>query len=104
VTTVTVCAPQKTIIRAPRTDRADARRARGSAAATPQTKEKIMVKKLARHALVGVLLGAVGGVSMANSLGYLVTRDGRGEIEYLDTRPVLSGDLGEVVVTANARR
>ncbi len=59
-----------------------------------------MLKKLARHSIVGVALVAAGGVAMANSLGYLDTRNGRGEIEYLDTRPVLVGDLGEVVVLA----
>ena len=63
-----------------------------------------MLKKIARHSIVGVALAAAGGVAMANSLGYLDTRTGRGEIEYLDTRPVLTGDLGEIVVRARAER
>jgi hypothetical protein len=63
-----------------------------------------MLKKLARHTVGGVLLAAVGGVAMANSLGYLAAKPGRGEIEYLDTHPVLSGDLGEVTVTSTTIR
>jgi hypothetical protein len=59
-----------------------------------------MLQKLARHTIVGVALVAVGGVAMASSLGYLDARTGSGEIEYLDTRPVLIGDLGEIVVRA----
>jgi hypothetical protein len=63
-----------------------------------------MLKKLARHTVVGVALVAAGGVAMANTLGYLDARSGSGEIEYLDTRPVVIGDLGEIVVRADAER
>jgi hypothetical protein len=63
-----------------------------------------MLKKLARHTVVGVVLVAAGGVAMANSFGYLDARSGTGEIEYLDTRPVMIGDLGEIVVGARSER
>lgn len=61
-----------------------------------------MLKKLARHTIVSTALIAVGGVAMANTLGYLGTKTGTGEIEYLETQPVLQGDLGEIVVIAGA--
>jgi hypothetical protein len=63
-----------------------------------------MLKKLARHTVVGIVLVAAGGVAMANSFGYLDARIGTGEIEYLDTQPVLIGDLGEIVVAARIDR
>jgi hypothetical protein len=63
-----------------------------------------MLKKLARHTVVGIVLVAAGGVAMANSFGYLDARIGAGEIEYLDTQPVLIGDLGEIVVAARIDR
>jgi hypothetical protein len=63
-----------------------------------------MLKKMARHAVVGIALVAVGGVATAGSLGFLATKNGRAEVELLDGRPVLSGDLGEIVVVAKFDR
>ena len=59
-----------------------------------------MLKKMARHAVVGIALVTVGSVATASSLGFLNTRTGSVEIQVLDSGPVLSGDLGEIVVVA----
>jgi hypothetical protein len=63
-----------------------------------------MLRKMARHAVVGIALVTVGSVATASSLGLLTGRTGRAEVELLDGRPVLSGDLGEIVVVAKADR
>ena len=58
-----------------------------------------MLKRVARHAIVGAVLATVAGIATANSLGYVGAPAGTGEITYLETRPVLRGDLGEIVVS-----
>jgi hypothetical protein len=58
-----------------------------------------MLQRVARHAVVGAVLATVAGIATANSLGYVGAPTGRGEIAYLETRPVLRGDLGEIVVS-----
>lgn len=63
-----------------------------------------MLKKMARHAVVGIALVTVGSVATASSLGFLNARTGSVEIEVLDSGPVLSGDLGEIVVVAKFDR
>lgn len=63
-----------------------------------------MLKKMARHAVVGIALVTVGSVATASSLGFLNTRTGSVEIQVLDSGPVLSGDLGEIVVVAKFDR
>jgi hypothetical protein len=63
-----------------------------------------MLGTMMRHTVVGATLAAVGGLAMASSLGYVGARTGHAEIEYLETRPVLTGDLGEIVVRAAPER
>lgn len=63
-----------------------------------------MLRTMMRHTVVGVTLAAAGGIAMASSLGYVGARSGHAEIEYLETRPVLTGDLGEIVVRATSER
>jgi hypothetical protein len=58
-----------------------------------------MLKRMARHAVVGAVLATVAGIAAASSLGYVGAPTGSGEITYLETQPVLRGDLGEIVVT-----
>ncbi len=62
-----------------------------------------MSKSMVRHVAVGAALAATWGIATAHSLGYVGAPDGTAEIEYLETRPVLRGDLGEVVVVATRR-
>lgn len=59
-----------------------------------------MFKRMVRHTAVAA--GLVAAVGVAAASGFVDTRKGTGEIEYLETMPVLAGDLGEVVVTAKA--
>lgn len=59
-----------------------------------------MLKRVARHAIVGVTLAAVAGIATASSLGYVGQPTPSVEIAYLETMPVLHGDLGEVVIVA----
>ncbi len=59
-----------------------------------------MLTRFARHAAVGAALAAVAGIAAASTLGAWHTPAGRAYVEILENRPVLSGDLGEVVVVA----
>lgn len=60
-----------------------------------------MFKRMVRHTVVGVALAAVAGVATAGALGFVNAPEGSGEIEYLETMPVMRGDLGEVTVVAS---
>lgn len=62
-----------------------------------------MFKRMVRHSVVGVALAAVAGVATAGALGFVNAPHGSGEIEYLETMPVLKGDLGEVTVVGSRR-
>jgi hypothetical protein len=57
-----------------------------------------MSKKFGRHAAVGVVVVAASA-AILSSLAVVMPQAGRGEIEYLETQPVVTGDLGEVVVS-----
>lgn len=57
-----------------------------------------MLKRVARHAVVGGTLAAVAGIATANSLGYVGQPTTGVEIAYLETVPVVHGELGEVVI------
>jgi hypothetical protein len=59
-----------------------------------------MLDSMVRHVAVGAALAVTWGIATAHSLGYVGGPAGNGYIEYMETRPVLRGDLGEVVVTA----
>lgn len=61
-----------------------------------------MFKRMVRHMVVGTALVAVAGVAAAGALAY-GDRKGTGSIEYLETMPVLQGDMGEVVVTSSRK-
>lgn len=62
-----------------------------------------MLQRVARHAIVGVTLATVAGIATASSLGYVVPPATSVAIVYLETIPVLRGDMGEVVVTTQRR-
>lgn len=62
-----------------------------------------MLKRVARHAIVGVTLATVAGMATASSLGYVDPPTPSVEITYLETMPVLRGDLGEVVIVTQRR-
>jgi len=58
-----------------------------------------MLKRVVRHAVIGVALVAVAGIATANTFGYVGAPTGTAHVELLDGRPVLRGDLGEIVVS-----
>jgi hypothetical protein len=62
-----------------------------------------MLKRVVRHAIVGVTLATVAGIATASSLGYVGQPTPGHEIVYLETIPVLYGDLGEVVIISKRR-
>jgi hypothetical protein len=62
-----------------------------------------MLKRVARHAIVGVTLATVAGIATASSLGYVAPPETSVHIAYLETMPVLRGDMGEVVITTQRR-
>jgi hypothetical protein len=62
-----------------------------------------MFKRMVRHSVVGVALAAVAGVATAGALGFVNAPKGSAEIEFLETMPVMHGDLGEVTVVASRR-
>jgi hypothetical protein len=62
-----------------------------------------MFTRMVRKMVVGFGLAAVAGVAAAGALGYVDGRTGTGEIEYLETMPVMHGDLGEVTVVASRK-
>jgi hypothetical protein len=60
-----------------------------------------MFTRMVRKVVVGFGLATVAGVAAAGALGFADGRTASGEIEYLETMPVLRGDLGEVTVLAS---
>jgi hypothetical protein len=60
-----------------------------------------MFTRMVRKMVVGFGLATVAGVAAAGALGYVDGRTASGEIEYLETMPVMHGDLGEVTVIAS---
>lgn len=62
-----------------------------------------MLKRVVRHAIVGVTLATVAGIATASSLGYVGQPTPGMDIAYLETIPVLQGDLGEVVIVSPRR-
>jgi hypothetical protein len=64
-------------------------------------KEKVMYTRMVRKMVVGFGLATVASVAAAGALGYADGRTAHGEIEYLETMPVMHGDLGEVTVLAS---
>jgi hypothetical protein len=60
-----------------------------------------MYTRMVRKMVVGFGLATVASVAAAGALGYADGRKAHGEIEYLETMPVMHGDLGEVTVFAS---
>lgn len=60
-----------------------------------------MLERTLRHSMVGIVLATAAGVATAGAVGLAAAPAGSGAIEYLETMPVLSGDLGTVTVVAS---